>query len=54
MECGDIIVTCNLGSDELRLPLPKAKRLILKSSVDVRENDGQAILPNDSVAVFLQ
>jgi maltooligosyltrehalose trehalohydrolase len=52
MERGDVIVTCNLGSDELRLPLPQGKRLILKSRESIWASDGQVVLPNESVAVF--
>jgi maltooligosyltrehalose trehalohydrolase len=52
MERGEIIVTCNLGNDELRIPLPQGKQLILKSRSDVTESDGQLILPQDSIAIL--
>jgi hypothetical protein len=52
MERGEVIVICNLGKDELHVPLPQGKRLILKSCSDVKESDGHVILPKDSIAIL--
>jgi len=52
MERGNVTVICNLSKDELRVPMPQGKRLILNSHANVRERDGQAYLPKDSVAIF--
>ena len=53
IERGKVILSCNLGKDELRISLPQGKRLALKSGSDVLEKDLQAILPPDSLAVFV-
>jgi len=53
MERGEVIVICNLGEDELRVPVTQGKRIALKSHVDARDSDGQVILPKDSVVILL-
>jgi maltooligosyltrehalose trehalohydrolase len=53
MERGEVTVRCNLGKDELRVPVPAASRLALCSHGNIAVNNGEVILPRDSVAVFL-
>ena len=53
MERGNVIVSCNLGKDELCVSVPQGKRIILKSHGDAREKDGQVILPRDSVVILV-
>jgi maltooligosyltrehalose trehalohydrolase len=53
MERGNVIVSCNLGKDDLCVSVPQGKRIILKSHGDAREKDGQVILPRDSVVILV-
>jgi maltooligosyltrehalose trehalohydrolase len=53
MERGEVTVRCNLGKDELSVPVPAGSRLALCSHRDMTVNNGEVILPRDSVAVFL-
>ncbi len=53
MERGEAIVLCNLGQSERQCSIPQGMRLVLKSHEAIREIEGQAGLPQDSLAVFL-
>ena len=53
MERGNVIVSCNLGKDELCVSVPQGKRILLKSHGDAREKHGQVILPRDSVVILV-
>jgi maltooligosyltrehalose trehalohydrolase len=52
MERGEVTVICNLGKNEVRIPLPGDSRLVLSSCADIAVMDKQVCLPKDSIAVF--
>jgi maltooligosyltrehalose trehalohydrolase len=54
MERGAVTVTCNLGENELQIPIPSGAQLILGSHIGITAIRGEVNLPTNSVAIFLK
>jgi maltooligosyltrehalose trehalohydrolase len=52
---GSVVVCCNIGRQTARIPLPCGEmRVVLASALIEKSEDGEALLPPDSVAVIKQ
>jgi maltooligosyltrehalose trehalohydrolase len=52
MERGDVILFCNLGEIERRFSLPEAGRVVLGSRENLSAQNGDVVLPPDTVAII--
>jgi maltooligosyltrehalose trehalohydrolase len=54
MERGNVTLTCNLDEDDLRVPVPEGRKLVLSSKGNASVTNGEVMLAKDSVAIFIQ
>jgi maltooligosyltrehalose trehalohydrolase len=52
MERGDVLLFCNLGETERRFSLPEAARVVLGSRENLTVQNGDVVLPPDTVAII--